>query len=662
MAIPRKVPKERRSGGPDRRTGSQPPTSPMDDRRTRFSLGYFLLAFLILIFVQSLLFRQGTDQLAYSELKQRIAAGQVAEVRIGPSVIEAVPIDTLVEATGIGIWRSTPIPLGDEELIPLLEQHGVEYDGAVQGWLSQAMIWLLPLGLILLFWVYILRRMNPTQGVLTVGKSRARIVGEEGTGVTFADVAGVDEAKQETVEIVEFLQTPEKFARLGAKIPKGVLLVGPPGTGKTLLARAVAGEAGVTFFSISGAEFVEMFVGVGAARVRDLFAQAKAQAPCIIFIDELDALGKARGAGGAMGGHDEREQTLNQLLVEMDGFGPRLGVIIMAATNRPEILDTALLRPGRFDRQILVDRPDVQGRWDILKIHADGVKLAPEVSLEQVARRTPGFVGADLANLLNEAALLAARRDQDLVTMKEIDDAVDRIIAGLEKKNRLINEKERRIVAYHEAGHAIVAERVPTADPVHKISIIPRGLAALGYTQQLPTEDRYLLTKQELMDRVAVLLGGRVAEEIVFGEVSTGAGNDLERVTDLVRRMVMEYGMSRELGPINYRSAPSSPFLANGDGPAVSGRNYSEETARAIDREVHGIIDGTYSRAREILEGDRAILDILSERLLEREVVDEAELREIMGLPPRTRAPAKENVVATPPPRPPGAEDTVPGD
>ncbi len=621
----------------------------MDDRRTRFSLGYFFLAFLILIALQSILGRQGANVIPYSELKARIAANEVAEVRIGPTVIEALPRDT--SAAAPLVWRSTPPPVPDDEFIPLLDANGVAYDGALQGWFSQALVWLLPVGLILLFWLYMLRRMNPTQGVLTVGKSRAQIVGEEGTGVTFDDVAGVDEAKQETVEIVEFLRKPEKFAKLGARIPKGVLLVGPPGTGKTLLARAVAGEAGVTFFSISGAEFVEMFVGVGAARVRDLFAQAKAQAPCIIFIDELDALGKARGAGGMMGGHDEREQTLNQLLVEMDGFGPRLGVIIMAATNRPEILDSALLRPGRFDRQILVDRPDVKGRYDILLLHAQDIELDPEVNLEQVARRTPGFVGADLANLLNEAALLAARRDRSTVTMQEIDDAVDRIIAGLEKKNRLINDKERRIVAYHEAGHAIVAERVETADPVHKISIIPRGLAALGYTQQLPTEDRYLLTKQELMDRVAVLLGGRVAEEIVFDEVSTGAGNDLERVTDLARRMVMEYGMSRELGPINYRGAPASQFVADSDGTLFGGqqRKYSEDTARAIDREVYGIIDGTCQRVRTILEADRHTLDVLSDRLLEREVVDEEELREIMGLPAR-RGPVDEGrIVRTPP-------------
>jgi cell division protease FtsH len=652
------ISKERRAGINDRRV-NRAPGGPMDDRRTRFSLWYFVLAFLILIGVQYFVGQQGTERVAYSELKNRIAAGQVDSVQLSETTVEAVPVDSIRERTDIQLW--TAVRVEDDELVPLLERRNIPYAGRLQGWFAQALGWILPIGLMLLFWFWILRRMNPTQGVLTVGKSRARIIGEEGTGVDFGDVAGVDEAKQELVEIVEYLRTPEKFVKLGAKIPKGVLLVGPPGTGKTLLARAVAGEAGVTFFSISGAEFVEMFVGVGAARVRDLFAQAKAQAPCIIFIDELDALGKARGAGGVMGGHDEREQTLNQLLVEMDGFDPRIGVIIMAATNRPEILDSALLRPGRFDRQVLVDRPDVNGRLAILRIHSQDIKLGPDIDLERIARRTPGFVGADLANLLNEAALLAARRDLPAVRMKEIDDAVDRIVAGLEKKNRLINAKERRIVAYHEAGHAIVAERVPTADPVHKISIIPRGVAALGYTQQLPTEDRYLLTKQELMDRIAVLLGGRVAEEIVFNEISTGAGNDLERVTDLARRMVMEYGMSRELGPINYRGGARAQFLANGDGGGEA-RNYSDETAHEIDREVHGIVDGTYERVRGILQGDRQVLEVLAQRLLETEVVDEAELREVMGLPPRTREPDPENVVATPPPKSAGGgDDTVAG-
>jgi cell division protease FtsH len=523
----------------------------------------------------------------------------------------------------------------DPTLIPLLESHGVQYEGVTQGWFGSALAWLLPLGLLALFWIWILRRVNPAQGVMTVGKNRARLVGEEGTGVDFAQVAGADEAKDELVEVVEFLKTPEKFARLGAKIPKGVLLVGPPGTGKTLLARAVAGEAGVTFFSISGSEFVEMFVGVGAARVRDLFEQAKGNAPCIVFIDELDALGKARGVGGVLGGHDEREQTLNQLLVEMDGFDPRTGVIIMAATNRPEILDPALLRPGRFDRQVLVDRPDRLGREAILRVHAGGIKLDQDVDLGEVARRTPRFVGADLANLLNEAALLAARRDKLAVTMAEIDEAIDRVLAGLEKKNRLINEKERKIVAYHEGGHAIVAERMEHADPVHKISIIPRGVGALGFTQQLPMDDRYLLQRNELLDRLCVLLGGRAAEELVFDEISTGASNDLERASDIARRMVLEFGMSDVVG-LTHLSRARNPMLAD---PREAlhleeGRSYSEATATAVDGEVRRILNEAHDRARRVLEQEKGVLDELAARLLEKEVVDRSELREIMGEPP----------------------------
>jgi cell division protease FtsH len=642
---PPNVPNERRKAGNDRRTKS----GGFDPRRTRFGIGPLLLFLAALLALNVLFTNRGPTRLGYSELKGRIRQGQVARATLSTTAITAVPRDS-VGPKGRVVWRSERIVGEDAALTGILDQAGVRYDYEQPSrWTGLVMLFLPLLVLVGLF-TFFTRRMNPTQGVLTVGKSRARIVGEEGTGVTFDDVAGVDEAKQETYEVVEFLKHPEKFAKLGAKIPKGVLLVGPPGTGKTLLARAVAGEAGVTFFSISGAEFVEMFVGVGAARVRDLFAQAKAQSPCIIFIDELDALGKARGPGGVLGGNDEREQTLNQLLVEMDGFDPRMAVIIMAATNRPEILDPALLRPGRFDRQILVDRPDVNGRLEILRIHAKDVQLGEDVNLEKIARRTPGFVGADLANLLNEAALLAARRDLAAVTLKEIDDAVDRIIAGLEKKNRLINEKERTIVAYHEAGHAIVAERVPTADPVHKISIIPRGVAALGYTQQLPTEDRYLLTKQELMDRIAVLLGGRVAEEIVFNEISTGAGNDLERVTELARSMVMEYGMSRELGPVNLSGPRRSQFLQGSDGGTPQ-RSYSEETARAIDAEIRGLIDGTYERVRRILTQDREVLEVLSQRLLEVEVVDEADLRRIMNLPPRTHEPSEDRIVVPPPPK-----------
>jgi cell division protease FtsH len=640
MSNPSSPQEDRRNGARDRRA-----RGPLDLRR-RLGIAPLLLILLALFAISTLFGGVRPERIPYSQLKDHIRAGRVTEVAISSGTIRAKGRP----ATG---QRTAPVyeanRVEDESLVPLLEQKRIPYRGEETGQGMAMLLWLFPFIFLFGLFAFFSRRMNPTQGVLMVGKSRAKIVGEEGTGVTFADVAGVDEAKQETQEIVEFLKQPDKFAKLGAKIPKGVLLVGPPGTGKTLLARAVAGEAGVTFFSISGAEFVEMFVGVGAARVRDLFGQAKAQAPCIIFIDELDALGKARGPGGMLGGNDEREQTLNQLLVEMDGFDPRLGVIIMAATNRPEILDPALLRPGRFDRQILVDRPDLNGRLAILRIHAQGVNLGEDVQLERIARRTPGFVGADLANLLNEAALLAARRDKPAVEMVEIDDAVDRIVAGLEKKNRLINDKERTIVAYHEAGHAIVAERVPTADPVHKISIIPRGVAALGYTQQLPTEDRYLLTKQELMDRIAVLLGGRVAEEIVFNEISTGAGNDLERVTELARSMVMEYGMSRELGPVNLAGPRRSQMLQVEGGPST--RSFSEETAREIDGEIRGLIEGTYERVRQILSQDRDVLEVLARRLLEVEVVDEAELREIMGLPVRTREPSEDRVVVTEPPK-----------
>ncbi|MGH7482280.1 MAG: ATP-dependent zinc metalloprotease FtsH [Longimicrobiales bacterium] len=617
---------ERRKSTADRRG-----RGPLDDRRARFTLFYFLAAFLVLLVLNYMFAGQSTKQIPYSELKQRIAAGQVERVLVGRDRIRAEVRDSLVGGAMPEVLTAVPVA-DDPDLIAILDRADVEYQGTTEGWLGTLLIWLLPLGLMVLFWVWILRRMNPAQGVMTVGKNRARIVGEEGTGVDFDDVAGADEAKQELVEVVEFLKTPEKFHRLGAKIPKGVLVVGPPGTGKTLLARAVAGEAGVTFFSISGSEFVEMFVGVGASRVRDLFQQAKTNAPCIVFIDELDALGKARGVGGVMGGNDEREQTLNQLLVEMDGFDPRTGVIIMGATNRPEILDPALLRPGRFDRQVLVDRPDMRGREAILHVHAKQIRLSRDVELAVIARRTPGFVGADLANLLNEAALLAARRDHPEVTMQDIDDAIDRIVAGLEKRNRLINDKERRIVAYHEAGHAIVAERVETADPVHKISIIPRGVSALGYTQQLPTDERFLMQRQELLDRLTVLLGGRAAERIVFDEISTGAGNDLERATEIARRMVAEFGMSQTLGPVTYGRRRRPMFLElNEDG--ADGRGYSEATAETLDTEVRDLVNGAYERATELLRAEREVLEQLATRLLEKEVVDREELRELMGVP-----------------------------
>jgi cell division protease FtsH len=614
-------PERRRSGGDRRRRTTA--------QRARFTLFYFFIAFLLLVGLNLLLGQEDASQIPYSELKQRVEAGHVQEVRFRGQQITAVPDTTAVEDAP-DVWRAVRVE-GDEALIPLLEAQGVEYDASPESWLGPALFWLLPIGLLILFWVWMLRRMNPASGVMKVGKNRAQIVGEDGTGVLFADVAGADEAKQELVEIVEFLKEPKKFHRLGARIPKGVLLAGAPGTGKTLLARAVAGEAGVTFFSMNGSEFVEMFVGVGASRVRDLFEQAKANSPCIVFIDELDALGKARGAGGPMGGNDEREQTLNQLLVEMDGFDPKVGVIIMAATNRPEILDPALLRPGRFDRQVVVDQPDREGREAILRVHAAKIRLAPDVDLMVLAKRTPGFVGADLANLLNEGALLAARKNKTEVGMDDLDAAIDRVIAGLEKKNRLVNEKEREIVAYHEAGHAIVAERVENADPVHKISIIPRGIGALGYTQQLPEDDRFLLQKGELLDRMAVLLGGRVAEEVVFDEISTGASNDLERVGELARNMIRHYGMSETLGPVSYEKQRRT-FLQGADGGWPQERAYSEDTARTMDEEVRTLVQGVRERVRKILTADRDLLERLSQELLEKEVITRDDLRRIMGV------------------------------
>src|SRR5208283_5359098 len=492
-------------------------------------------------------------------------------------------------------------------------------------WLGAMASWLLPLVFFVFVWFFLMKKMSGgPQGVLSLGKARVKVYGEKDVKVSFNDVAGIDEAKGELEEVVQFLKDPEKSQKLGGKIPKGVLLVGAPGTGKTLLARAVAGEAEVPFFSMSGSEFVEMFVGVGAARVRDLFGQAKEHAPCIIFVDELDALGKARGLN-PIGGHDEREQTLNQLLVEMDGFDPRAGVIIMAATNRPEILDPALLRPGRFDRHVAIDKPDIRGREAILRVHAKEVKLGSDVDLKKIAAMTPGFVGADLANLINEAALIAARLNREEVTMADFQAAADRIIGGLEKRNRAMNPKEKEIVAYHESGHALVAMVLPNTDPVSKISIIPRGIAALGYTQQLPTEDRYLMTREELLDRLKVLLGGRVSEEIIFGDISTGAQNDLQRATDIARRMIMEYGMSEKLGPLTYVSEPRSAHLDLG--LDSRDRQFSEKTAQQIDEEIAGIIEEAHQSVRKILTQQRSMLEKLAKILLEKESIDGEELK-----------------------------------
>ena len=605
--------------------GGKPGDKRARRKKTQFSLWYFVAAFLILSFINTQLLREEITHLPYSEFKTLLASGRVVTAEIEREHIKG----TIKEGDKTKKFRTVRVE--DPKLVELLGAHDVEYTGQAENTvLANLLSWVIPPLIILAIWIVILRRMGPGgAGVMSFGRSRAKIYAEDETKASFDDVAGVDEAQEELEEIIEFLKHPEKFRHLGATIPKGVLLVGPPGTGKTLLARAVAGEAKVPFFSISGSEFVEMFVGVGAARVRDLFSQAAERAPCIIFIDELDAIGKARGAN-PLGGHDEREQTLNQLLVEMDGFDPRMGVIIMSATNRPEILDPALLRPGRFNRQVVVDRPDLLGREAILGVHVKKIKLSPDVDLNVVARRTPGFVGADLANIVNEAALLAARREKQLVEMEEMDEAIDRAILGLEKKSRVISPRVKEIVAYHESGHALVAESIEHADPVHKISIVPRGVSALGYTVHTTSEDNVMgfATKAELLDQMAALLGGRVAEEIVFADVSTGAQNDLHRVTNIARDMVKEYGMSDRLGPISYEKERRPLFIG---APGLSGgREYSEETAQAIDEEVKKIIEGTYERVRTILQDQRNMLDRLAKLLLEKEVVEGDELRDLI--------------------------------
>ena len=594
-------------------------------RKTHFTIWYFVIAFLIILLIQNyMMTRKTEDVIPYSEFKESLRTGKIKDLTI---TVESINGERETEK---GVRGFQTVRVEDPDLVKELESYHVPYKGKIDSkWLTNIVSWIIPLVFFFILWRILFSRIGPETSVMSFGKSRAKIYAEKEKKITFADVAGIDEAKEELKEVVEFLKTPAKFQRLGGKIPKGVLLVGMPGTGKTLLARAVAGEANVPFFSISGSDFVEMFVGVGAARVRDLFAQAQTHAPCIIFIDELDALGKARGVN-PMGRHDEQEQTLNQLLSEMDGFDPNTGVIIMAATNRPEILDPALLRPGRFDRHVVVDRPDIIGREEILKIHARNIKLSPDVELKVIASRTPGFVGADLANIVNEAALLAARKNKESVEMPDIEEAIDRVVAGLEKKNRLMSKKEKEIVAFHESGHAIVASLLPNADPVRRISIIPRGISALGYTLQLPTEDRYLMTKTELLDRLAVLLGGRVAEEIVFGEISTGAHNDLQRSTDIATSMVKEFGMSEKLGYVTFEKEKQPLFLPSSLLPT---REYSEDTAKQIDEEVKKIVDETYLRVKEILTGKKDKLEELARLLLEKEVVEETDLKKILELP-----------------------------
>jgi len=602
------------------------------DKKTRFSIGYFIFILLFMSMIHSIFF-QGAQfkRIPYNEFRQRVEQGRVERVEILHDRLRGTMKGANLRTGRKKHFETAKVE--DPALIPLLEKAGVSYQGLfAPPWIVQFISsWVLPLGILFAVYAFVLKRMGPGQGVMAFSKSKAKIYADKDVKVRFDDVAGVDEAKEELVEVVDYLRHPDRYQRLGGKIPRGVLLVGPPGCGKTLMAKAVAGEAGVNFFSISGSEFVEMFVGLGAARVRDLFEQAVENAPCIVFIDELDALGRSRSANGLSGGHDEREQTLNQLLVEMDGFDTRKGVIIMAATNRPEILDAALLRPGRFDRQVLVDRPDLIGRKHILRVHTKELILDADVNIDRIGEMTPGLSGADLANLANEAALLAVRHNRDAVTMAEFEEAFERVAAGLEKKSRVMTSEERRRVAFHELGHAMSAELIGGSDPVQKVSIIPRGIGALGYTLQRPTEDRYLLSKSELEGRIAVLLGGRAAEEIVFGEVSTGAQNDLQRATDMARSMVTEYGMTERFGPRALRSEQRPLFLGGGFQLPAGMSTISEATQRGVDEEVGKILDAAAGRVKEILAGRREDMDTLAEVILKKETISGDDLRSALG-------------------------------
>ena len=617
----------------------------MDQKQRSLSIWTVWMAVVGLLLLQSVLGMR-EEKLPYSDFKVLVRAGKVSDVVIEErrilGILDTTGIAGLLPAERVEVLKSAgkarpafvTTRVEDPKLIEDLEAAQIEYAGRVENtWMTVLLSWVVPLLLLFALWSWMLRRFSPRGGLMAIGKSKAKVYVQESTGVTFSDVAGIEEAKAELMEIVDFLKNPDRYRRLGGNIPKGVLLLGAPGTGKTLLARAVAGEAKVPFFSLSGSDFVEMFVGVGAARVRDLFVQAQAVAPAIIFIDELDALGRMRSAGSIVGGHEEREQTLNQLLSEMDGFDTQKGLIIMAATNRPEILDPALLRPGRFDRKVVIDRPDVKGREAILRVHARRVTLHPDVDLASVAARTPGFVGADLANIVNEAALRAARMEKAAVDMSDFEEAVERVVAGIERKSRVMSPKEKEIVAHHEAGHALIAELRPHADKVAKISIIPRGVAALGYTRTLPTEDRYLLTHAELLDRLDVLLGGRVAEEVIFGDASTGAHDDLQRATDMARDMVTRFGMSDVVGLATHEGPRQAPFL---DIPVPPRRDFSEATARAIDDEVRRLLDEARARVHATLTEHRSILEALARLLMEQEAVDSETLRELLK-PMRTR-------------------------
>ena len=592
-----------------------------DFKKNRYyrNIGLYLLVIIISITILSSFFEtQSTSQeMTYSQFLKEVEANNIASVTI---------VDNAISGRLANGTQFTTYSPNDPEMMNILRSKNIEIEAKPPvevSWWMRLLSSLLPMLLIIGIWLFMLQQMQGGGNkVMSFGKSRAKRLSKDVPKVTFKDVAGIDEAEEEVEEVIEFLKSPAKFRKLGAKIPRGILLYGPPGSGKTLLARAIAGEAGVPFFSISGSDFVEMFVGVGASRVRDLFKQAKASSPCIIFMDEIDAVGRHRGAGLG-GGHDEREQTLNQLLVEMDGFDQNTEIILIAATNRPDILDPALLRPGRFDRRIVIDRPDIIGREEILKVHARGKPLGGDVDIKVLARRTPGFVGSDLANLVNEAALLASRRNKKDIEMEEFEAAIDRVIAGPERKSRLISDKEKEIVAYHESGHALVAKMLPNTDPVHKVSIIPRGNAALGYTLQLPTQDRYLISKLELMDRLSVLLGGRVAEDMIFQDITTGAQNDLERATKIARQMVTEYGMSDSLGPITLGRKEHQIFLGR---DISQERDYSEEIANKIDKEVRKIIESAYTQAKEILSKNKRKLKKVARNLIERETLEGKEL------------------------------------
>ncbi|MFI5167806.1 MAG: ATP-dependent zinc metalloprotease FtsH [Thermoanaerobaculales bacterium] len=597
---------------------------PLDRKQFRFALWYFLLMLVGLYLVNNVLLRAKIESIDYSDFKAKIESGEICRVEISEKYLTGFSLKRAqleaFDKARFSDQKPAAVPktyravrMADPDLIKRMDTKDVEYYAVAPentSWLGALLSWVLPIVVMVFFWNYMSKKIGKGgMGVMSFGGNRAKLVAEGDTGVTFKDVAGVDEAKAELVEVVDFLKTPKKYEAVGGRIPKGVLLVGPPGTGKTLLARAVAGEAKVPFFRISGADFVEMFVGVGAARVRDLFKQAREKAPCLVFIDELDAIGKSRGF--SVGGNDEREQTLNQLLVEMDGFDARSGVIILSATNRPEILDPALLRPGRFDRQVLVDRPDLKGRVEILEVHSQSVKLDASVDLQKVAQGTPGFTGADLANIVNEAALLAVRAGRDRILPKDFDDAIERVVAGLEKKNRLLNPMERSIVAHHETGHAMMATFAKGADPVHKISIIPRGIGALGYTIQLPTEDRFLLTEEELLGKIDVLLGGRASEQVFFGKISTGASNDIARATDIARKMISDYGMSKKFENVVLPSQRSPMFLPGE--PVTGQREYSESTQQYIDEEITRIIKERYDKAVKFIEEKKETVERIGE-------------------------------------------------